>query len=104
MGIWANAFKLPKHPETTPEEKELLSKWAGTVRSRRMEGVASLSIEATRPLHGLGAQALVFLQPVIGAAFGREEAEKAVKLLENPKAVDFFIKALNGDEHVQKRP
>jgi len=109
MSIWANAFKLPDHPEVTPQEKELLSGLVLKVRGRNMEFTSTLALESSRPLHNLGAQALVFLMPLLTQLFGREEAEKVVKLLENPKAVDFFLKELNaalpnGANHVKERP
>lgn len=104
MGIWGNAFKLPEHPEPCEADKLLLAELADKLRGRRMELLAALAVESTKPLHGLGSQALVFLAPLIGAVFGRERAEKAVALLENPKAVNFFIDSLNGEKNVQKRP
>ena len=50
--------------------------------------------------------------PALRAAFtelfGRAESERIIKLLENPKAVDFFLQELNGTSnganHVKKRP
>lgn len=109
MGIWDNAFKIPAPPEITPEDRELLASLAAKVRGRRMEFAASLALESTRPLHGLGAQALVFLQPLLAQVFGKDRAEHAARLLENPKAADLFLKELdstppNGDEHVKKGP
>ena len=109
MGIWGNAFKMPVPPDLTAEDKALLSLLAGKVRARRMELAAALAVESTRPLQGLGAQALVFLMPLLQQLFGREKSEHAAKLLENPKAADFFLKELdskpnNGDEHVKKGP
>ena len=109
MGIWTNAFKLPDHPDVTAEEKAFLSGLADKTRGRKMEFAAALAVESSKPLHNLGAQALIFLMPMLSQVFGREKAEKAAKLLENPKAVDFFLKELNGAlpngaNHVKKRP
>jgi len=112
MGIWSNAFRMPRHPDLTEQEKTFLAGVALKVRRREMGQVAALTVESTRPLHNLGSQALVFLMPMLGALFGRERAEKAVKLLENPKAMDFFLKELesvsetddNGAKNVKKRP
>ncbi|OGS11217.1 MAG: hypothetical protein A2234_11035 [Elusimicrobia bacterium RIFOXYA2_FULL_58_8] len=106
MGIWSNAFKLPEHAEVNDQERALLLALAQKVRGRNMALAVSLAMESSRPLHNLGAQALVFLMPLLSQVFGIEEAEKAVKLLENPKAVDFFLKELNaaspnGANHVK---
>lgn len=98
MGIWTNAFKLPGHREVTEEEKTLLSGLALKVNKRAMGNVTALALESTRPLHNLGSQALVFLTPMISALFSREETDRFVKLLENPKAITFFIDELNAGD------
>lgn len=111
MSMWSNAFKMPEHPDLTGQERTFLSGVALKVRRRAMGQVAALTMESTRPFHHLGSQALVFLLPILGAAFGREQADKAVKLLENPKAMDFFVKELesasetddNGAQPCQKK-
>lgn len=98
MGIWKNAFKLPGHRAVTEEEKGFLAGLALKINRRSLGNVAALALESTRPLHNLGSQALVFLTPILGAVFKKEELEKFVKLLENPNAIDFFINELNLDE------
>ena len=98
MGIWGNAFKLPGHRAVTEEEKKLLNSLALKINKRSMGTVVVLAIESTRPLHNLGSQALIFLTPMISAVFSKEETEKYVKLLENPKAMDFFIEAINAGD------
>ena len=103
MGIWGNAFKLPGHRAVTEEEKKLLNSVALKINKRSMGTVAALALESTRPLHNLGSQALVFLTPMISAVFSREETEKFVKLLENPRAITFFVDAINaGDQKSDK--
>ncbi len=102
MGIWDNAFKIPAPPELTAADKALLSLLAGKVRGRKLEFAATLAVESSRPLQGLGAQALIFLMPLLQQVFGQEKSERAAKLLENPKAADYFLKELdskptNGD-------
>ena len=97
MGFWSNAFKIPEHPEPSADEKELILKAAEKIRAKEMDYIASLAVEASRPVHGLGAQALVFLQPFLMTVFGADKTKKFVELMENPKAVDFFLKSLNGD-------
>jgi hypothetical protein len=114
MGIWNNAFKLPTYAEPTAGEKTLLSGLAEKVNRRSMGMVTALAFESTRPLHNLGSQGLVFLQPILGTFLNKEDIEKYVKLLENPKAVTFFIDQLDRDggkparktekDHVEKRP
>lgn len=98
MGIWTNAFKLPGHREVTEEEKKLLNDLAIKINKRSMGTVVALALESTRPLHNLGSQALVFLTPMLNAVFSKEETERFVKLLENPKAVTFFIDAISAGD------
>jgi len=102
MGIWKNAFKLPEHREITEAEKKLLAVLAEKINKRSMGTVTALAVESTRPLHNLGSQALVFLMPLLNAFLAKEDTEKYVKLLENPKAVDFFLKELNAGDAALK--
>ncbi len=97
MGFWSNAFKIPEHPEPSAADRELILKAVEKIKTREMDYIASLAVEASRPVHGLGAQALVFLQPFLTTVFGAEKTNKFVELMENPKAVDFFLKSLNGE-------
>jgi predicted acetyltransferase len=98
MGIWKNAFKLPGHRAITEEEKKFLAGLALKINKRSMGNVAALALESTRPLHNLGSQALIFLTPILGAVFSKVELEKFVKLLETPRAIDFFLDELNMGE------
>lgn len=98
MSIWKNAFKLPGRRALTAEDKDFLRALALKINKRSMGNVTALAVESTRPLHNLGAQALVFLTPLLNAIFNKEETEKAVKLLENPDAVTFFIDELERRE------
>ncbi|HBW23480.1 MAG: hypothetical protein A2X28_07400 [Elusimicrobia bacterium GWA2_56_46] len=97
MGIWKNAFKLPGRGVVAEEEKKFLRDLALKVKKRSMGSVAALALESTRPLHGLGSQALVFLTPMLSALFSGAEMERLVKLLENPEAVTFFVEELDAD-------
>ena len=112
MGIWDNAFKIPEPPEPTPEEKKLLDALADKVRARGMGELAAFAVESTAPLHGLGAQGLLFLEPALAAFFRKEEVERYRALLENRKAVAYLAERLGAgrtekgkdDPNVKKRP
>ena len=97
MGIWKNAFKLPEKKIVTEEEKKLLIKLSDKVKKRGLTDIIVLSIESSRPVHNLGAQSLIFLMPFITMIFKKAQAERFVKILENPDAVTFFIDDLTGD-------
>jgi hypothetical protein len=97
MGTWDNAFKLPVSPEVTAEEKELLDALAQKARGRRMGDMAAMALESTRPLHHLGSQGVVFLGPMLGMIFQKEEVSRYARLLENPKAVSYLVERLGAD-------
>ena len=97
MGIWKNAFKLPKNKVVSLDEKKLLLKLADKVKKRGLSDIILLSIESSRPVHNLGAQSLIFLMPFITMIFKKAQAERFVKILENPDAVTFFIEQLADD-------
>jgi len=110
MGIWANAFKIPEPPEPTEEEKKLLDELAEKVKKRGMGDIAAFSVESTRPLHGLGAQGITILEPILAALFKKEDIAKYRALLENNKAVTYLVNRLNAepaekeDPNVKNRP
>ncbi len=110
MGIWTNAFKLPESPEPTEEEKKLLDELSEKVKRRGMGDIAAFSVESTRPLHGLGAQGITFLEPMLAALFKKEDIMKYRALLENTKAVTYLVDRLSAepaekeDPNVKKRP
>lgn len=113
MGIWSNAFKIPEAPEVTGAQKALLDSLADKVRRRKMGDMAALALESTRPVHNLGAQGAVFMTPMLSMLFSKEDVEKYVKILENPKAVSYLTGRLAADEdsensqgepNVPKRP
>ena len=107
---------MPAHGEVTEEEKKILGSLATIINKRSMGLVTTLAFESTRPLHNLGAQGLIFLMPILNTIFNKAETEKYVKILENPKAVSFFIDQLDPDgaspaekpvkeqDHVKERP
>ncbi|MCK4936360.1 MAG: hypothetical protein KAR84_05855 [Elusimicrobiales bacterium] len=103
MGIWKNAFKLPKNKIVSEEEKKLLLKLSDKVKKRGLSDIIVLSIESSRPVHNLGAQSLIFLMPFITMIFKKEMAERFVKILENPDAVSFFIEQLTDDSSEKNR-
>ncbi len=111
MGIWDNAFKIPEPPEPTEEEKRLLDDLAAKVRARGLGDMAALVAESTRPVHGLGSQGLVFLEPLLAMVFRKEDVRKYRALLGNSKAVTYLVDRLNADptekkedNDVKKRP
>ena len=79
------------------ERIDRLVRW---IRRRGLSAPAILALEAGKPLAILGAQALLFCQPMLGAlgpAFGGFD-ERIAGLLEEPEAVERILARLEGDE------
>lgn len=95
--MWKNAFKIPVPPEVTEEQKVMLDSLAAKVKARGMADTAALALESTRPLHNLGSQGVIFLSPMLNMVFSKDEVERYVKLLENPKAVTYLVERLNSE-------
>ena len=70
------------------------SNWAGTLRRFKLDGVASLLLEAGSPLKLLGAQALYISQPFIGG----KQLEAVAHMLEEDEETQAFLKYLHGEE------
>ncbi|HAN04247.1 MAG TPA: hypothetical protein DCW72_04365 [Elusimicrobia bacterium] len=110
MGIWDNAFKIPEPPEPTPAERQLLRELAVKIRARGLAAIAAFTVESTAPVHGLGAQGLQMLEPIVGAFFNKAKLQEYKALLENRKAVAYLVELLNEespakeDPDVKKRP
>ena len=110
MGIWDNAFKIPEPPEPTPEEKKTLDALADKVRARGLGDIAAFMVDSTSPLHHLGAQGVIFVEPALAAFLKKEDVEKYRALLENPKAMQYFVSRLSAetekkeDTNVKKIP
>ncbi len=110
MGIWKNAFKIPEPPEPTPEEKKLLDDLAEKAARRGLGEIAAFTVESTAPLHSLGAQGMIFIEPALTTLFKKEDVEKYRALLENSKAVKYLVSRLNAETeekeatNVKKRP
>ncbi|HNT98161.1 MAG TPA: hypothetical protein PKK31_07855 [Elusimicrobiales bacterium] len=93
--FWKNAFSMPSEKPVTEEEKALLERIASKIRARSLGQVAALTLESSRPVHGIGSQALIFLKPFISMIFKKEEAEKVIALLENPNAMSYLAERLD---------
>lgn len=110
MGIWDNAFKIPEPPEPTAAEQQLLQELAAKIRARGMGAIASFTVESTAPVHGLGAQGLQMLEPLVGIFFNKAKLQEYKALLENRKAVAYLVALLHEespakeDTDVKKRP
>jgi len=70
------------------------SNWAETLRRFKLDGIASLLLEAGSPLKLLGAQALYIGQPFVGG----KQLEAFAHMLEEDDETQAFIKYLHGED------
>lgn len=100
MSVWKNAFKINTGRELTEEEKEFVIKIVSKIKSRKLENIAYLIIEGTRPLHNIGANLIYFSKPVFSFIFSQDEINKIAEIMENPKGMEFLKSHLkeDGDE------
>jgi len=70
------------------------SNWAETLRRFKLDGIASLLLEAGSPLRLLSAQALYIGQPFMGG----NQLEAFAHMLEEDEETLAFIKYLHGED------
>ncbi len=89
----AFAVKDPDHV-WSPEDLALLERIAGEIALRRMQAPAVLFLETVRPLNFVGSQAMVFLQPLVGAAFSTVQWERVARMLEQREVIELLIQRI----------
>ena len=73
------------------EERTLVQRFATAIVQRRMAMPAVLFLESMQPMNFLGAQALHFFNPVLGAVFNFRELERLALLLEKRESIPFLV-------------
>lgn len=76
--------------ETLPGTRSSWPQWAGFLRHRGLESLASWAIEALGPLTVLGAQALHIGSPLLRPALSTAQVESLASLLEDPAETRAF--------------
>lgn len=79
-----------------PGEEQLIAQLAQRIDHLGMSRPALLFLEAHRPLGFLGAQALVFLQPILG--INGAVLRQYTQLLEEPDAINRLIEHLEAKD------
>lgn len=90
MSIWNNAFKINSGRELNEDEKFFIIKIVKKIKEKKLQDIALLFIEGTKPFHNIGANLLYFSKPVFGFVFSQQEVTRIAEILENPKGVEFF--------------
>jgi hypothetical protein len=75
-----------------------LERWAGRLESLGLAGVAGALLDAFRPFAPVGAGVLTVTQPVLGALVGWERVTGWANLLEDPEALTWLGRRLDGEE------
>jgi len=81
-------------PDWTPEEQELVRRFARGIVDRGMAMPATLFLESVRPLHFVGGNFLHFLSPMAGLIVPRWELDQLGTLLENREAVPYLVEVI----------
>lgn len=92
-----HAFAIPTAadvPPPTPEEVSLLERVSVEVARRGMVTPALILLESSRPLTGVTAQFLVFVEPALTFVLTRAQVTQFVRFLERPDAIDRLCGAL----------
>ena len=74
-----------------PSKVEVLDKVAEFVVKRNLEIIAIMLLESSKPLHYLGAQALIFFEPFLDILFSGEKIQTFREAMEEKKYVEYLI-------------
>lgn len=94
---FGNAFKMPDRPEPGPEHLALLTKLAEKIKRRGLAHIALIIVDSTKPVHGIGAQAIYFFMPFFDMVTGPGDSKRFAEMMENPRAVEQFSQMLAED-------
>jgi hypothetical protein len=83
---------------TDARRDELVARAGSWISRLGMKAPAILLLEFYKPLSFLGAQALLFFQPVLGAWVGDEVVRDYAALLEEPGSVERLVAQLEKGE------
>ncbi|MDA0213789.1 MAG: hypothetical protein O2875_00315 [Planctomycetota bacterium] len=89
---WSKAFHIepPGPAKPNPDEAELVERVAQEIVKRRMAQPAMLFLESSRPLSGVGAAAMHFLQPFVSVVIHPTTWSTLATFLERSGAVEYL--------------
>ncbi len=73
------------------EKLEILDQLADFVVKRKLDIIAVFMIESTRPLHYLGAQAVIFFEPFLNIIFDNKKILLFREAMEESQYVDYLL-------------
>jgi hypothetical protein len=78
-------------------ERHIWATWARALHKWGLKPFAAWLIEASAPLHVLGAQLVYVGQPVLGLFWSDDQAASLAQVLERPEETSAFIEFLQED-------
>lgn len=90
----AFAVESAQNFSPTTAERELVERVAAEIARRGLTLPALVMLESSRPLSGLGGQALRFVEPWFAAVTNAAGLKVLAELLERPGGMDFVVTTL----------
>jgi hypothetical protein len=105
MSGWKNAFAMERAADFAPSEREreLIDKFAQRICRHGLALPAILFLETARPLNFIGAQTMVFFEPIVRGIFDWPSYDAFAKMLERRGSVEAIIAAIEAIEADQQR-
>lgn len=79
------------------EEHHIWRVWARRLHDWGLKSAAAWLLEATAPVHLLGAQLVYLGQPLLGTFWSDDQARSLAEVLEQPEAARAFVRFLRED-------
>jgi hypothetical protein len=86
--------KKPSEGQITPEQEEVLDKVAKKVVQKRMTVPAIVFIESVKPLNFIGAQVMVFFEPIVQSLFEFKSYNIFREAIENRDNVELLMQKI----------
>jgi len=95
MGFSGNPGEMPEQSRSIPEEEDaVLEKVAIKVVQWRMAVPAIVFLESVKPLNFIGAQAMVFFEPVVQSLFNFKDYETFRVALERRENIENLLQKI----------
>ena len=90
-----NAFSVEgPHGPLTAEDRQLLSRVAWAIVSRRMDVPAVLFLSSIGPLNSIGSQAMVFLRPFVVPLLKAADYDRMVAIVDRREGLEALVEEI----------
>lgn len=90
----------PEHSPLPEEEQAVIEKLARKTVEKRMSVPAIMFLESVKPLNFIGAQTMVFFEPVIQAVFNFRDYNTLREALEKRETIEILIQRIEAHDAV----